>query len=469
MFAPGSIPWLMRHELRLHWRGLANKSSVLVPLGLGLLLYHFMAIPVALGIKTLSDEQVAGLATTVGVGCFVLWLLMVSRALTASTRALVSRGDMELLLSSPLRAESIVAVRAAAITAGVTSEYLMMIVPFANVFVAFGFFAWVRVYVLVPAFGMLAASISLIAILQLVRHFGAVRARAIAEVTASVLFVLALAPMIVPLVAAVARGVGRSRADATVLPIANSPTLLNELSRVLLNGWQPTLIVAAASVSLFGIVVWRFGDRFVATMVAAARQASARRVRGARKPVFTRSPRTALLVKELRLLRRDPSVSNQLLLQLMIIVPVGLAFGAIANMSGTSLPLLWELTILASSTFVGVLALLTVSSEEAPDLLKCAPVSSGTIRRSKIQAALLPVLPLIVLPVAVLWRTHLWFALCVALCATGASASCAWIQLADNRFYERSELRQAGPALSTRGYAEVAAILAWYGVCALLV
>jgi hypothetical protein len=81
---------------------------------------------------------------------------MISRSLFSAVEALYTRGDMDLLSSSPLAPNAIISIRAAAIAATLTLEFAVLIWPFANVFVLTGMFAWSKAYILLPALAMLA-------------------------------------------------------------------------------------------------------------------------------------------------------------------------------------------------------------------------------------------------------------------------------------------------------------------------
>jgi len=107
----------------------------------------------------------------------------------------------------------------------------------------------------------------------------------------------------------------------------------------------------------------------------------------------------------LRLLRRDPVLLSQIGLQLVYLLP--LAFILIQPAQGIDLGRYADtafapaLTIL-SSTLAGSLIWITVSAEDAPDLIAAAPVSRRLVDRAKLVAAVGPVLALMAIPVALL-------------------------------------------------------------------
>ncbi|RYE98319.1 MAG: hypothetical protein EOO78_16880, partial [Oxalobacteraceae bacterium] len=111
--APGSTLWLLGHELRLAWYNSAVSGGKRRPGILSILVWiagwsvmHGVAFALlhALG-RNPVDPALLGILA--GVVLLVLSTFMLSNALKASTLALFERGDLDLLLSSPLPSRSI--------------------------------------------------------------------------------------------------------------------------------------------------------------------------------------------------------------------------------------------------------------------------------------------------------------------------------------------------------------------------
>jgi ABC-2 type transport system permease protein len=143
----------MHHEFRLYWRGFSKDVATKISVLLLVIFLHLVAIPVALMIRRAPPlpQLTVDLALTIGAG--IVLFLMISRGLITAVQALYARGDMDLLLSSPISPRAIIAVRATFIAASVTLEFAVIIWPFADVFVLFGQLAWAKAYVFCRRWG----------------------------------------------------------------------------------------------------------------------------------------------------------------------------------------------------------------------------------------------------------------------------------------------------------------------------
>lgn len=456
----------MHHEFRLYWRELNRAVGSKIPALLLLILLHLIAIPVARALKHTPPlpQRAAALGLTIG-GAFVLFL-MISRSLITAVQALYARGDMDLLLSSPLSPRAIIAVRASFIAASVTMEFAVLIWPFANVFVLFGLLAWLKAYVLLPALGMLATSISLLLALILFHVFGARRTRVIAQVTSAL---IAAGFMILLQLPNIMRSQGRNAAAATGalarLPSGDSALLTPAL--VVLGGSASTLAIALACAAIFGLTLRLLGGAFIRASTAAASISVGRRSRNPSDVLrFHGNTRLILILKELRLIARDPWLLTQLLQQSIFLLPLG---AVLWRQKGVGLPIVWGAVILLSGFLASALAWITVSAEDVPELVAAAPIDAEKIVRVKLQAALLPILPVILLPVLVLWPAHLWFGFSVSLCALGSAVSCALLNVHSGSPGKRRDFRMRNKGNPGRGFIELLVIGGWLLVCTVMV
>lgn len=466
-FAPASIPWLVKHELRLY-RRTGKQVGSLVFLGILVTLLHLIALGIAL---VANSPQAKALPTgmvylgiTAGLGFAMI--IMTSRALTAAVQALYTRGDMDLLVSSPIDPNSIVAVRAATIAMTVTGEFALLLWPFANVFVLFGHVAWFKAYLLLPAIGMLATSIALVLMITLFRVLGPRRTRVFVQIAAAVLgmsfFLLTQLPNMM-------------RAGGT--PVANTNVFRDVGSHLdgplwaaaaqVLNGFIPTFLLFVVGAAVLVLTVRIFGHRFVdaTTLVASvSRSGPARVSTGTFR--FRSGLRNVLIGKELRLIVRDPWLLTQLLSQFVFLIPMLLLLWRRGAASGT--PWAWLMIIFVSATIASALAWLTVSAEDAPELLASSPVPATTIIRTKIEAALLPVAPLLVLPLFALLATRPVYAIALTVCAAGAAVSCALLQIRNPVARKRADFRTRHKGKGLNGFIEVAVIMVWVALCAIV-
>src|SRR5262249_41061190 len=101
-----------------------------------------------------------------------------------------------------------------------------------------------------------------------------------------------------------------------------------------------------------------------------------------------RSPRSALRHKEWTLLRRDPWLASQTLMQLLYLLPPALMLWRAFGHGVDDLVLLVPVLVMAAGQLSGGLAWLAISGEDAPDLLATAPTPARFIIHAKIEAVL---------------------------------------------------------------------------------
>jgi ABC-2 type transport system permease protein len=457
----------MQHEFRLYWRGYSKDVATKISVLLLVIFLHLVAIPVALAARHAPPlpQRTAALALTVGAA--LVLILMISRGLISAVQALYARGDMDLLLSSPLAPRTIIAVRATFIAASVTLEFAVLIWPFADVFVLFGQLAWAKAYALLPALGLLATTISLLLALGLFYVFGARRTRMIAQVTSALIAVGFMLLLQLPnMMRPAARGHSAVVSAVIETPGLRDSTLLAPAAAVMGSALF-TLALAAASAGLFAATVGRLGGAFIRASTAAASISVGRRTRQSSSALrFHHRPRLIFILKELRLIARDPWLLTQLFQQGIYVLPMGVVLW---RQGGAGLPLAWGLVILLAGVMASALAWLTVSAEDVPELMAAAPTSADEIVRVKLEAALLPILPLILLPVIVLWRSHGWFGFSVAICSLGSALTCALLNVSRYSPSKRRDFRMRNKGNPGRGIAELLVIAGWAAICTFMV
>ncbi len=103
------------------------------------------------------------------------------------TRGFYGRGDLELILSSPVAAWQLFAVRIAAMAVTVGSTSLVLAAPFINVAAWFGGMRWLSAYAVVAALAMVAVGVAVTLTAALFRAFGPKRTRLGAQIVAAVI------------------------------------------------------------------------------------------------------------------------------------------------------------------------------------------------------------------------------------------------------------------------------------------
>jgi ABC-2 type transport system permease protein len=191
----GSIFWFARHELRLAWRDWLwlisgrRRSGRKVALGvitIALLLHSFawLVLHQNPDLSGPPDKRMLVLLT----GAFALYgSLMLSQAIEGLVRALYGRGDLELILSSPVVAWRLFAVRMAAIAIAVAAMSLLLAAPFINTASWFGGLRWLAAYGVIAALAMLAVAAALLLTIGLFHAIGPKRTRLVAQIIAAVI------------------------------------------------------------------------------------------------------------------------------------------------------------------------------------------------------------------------------------------------------------------------------------------
>ena len=182
------------------------------------------------------------------------------------------------------------------------------------------------------------------------------------------------------------------------------------------------------ALAFFVITPFALGDRFASAAVASAGAPSpSARMRKTR--AFSGSLGATMRAKERRLVLRDPWLISQIMLQIVYMLPISFILWRNGGLTGSPGVVFTPLIVVVGAQLAGSLAWLALSGEDAPDLLRAAPVTSRQIQRHKMQAVLTPIAFLLGAPIAALALTSPWSALCAAIFATGAAVSTALLNL----------------------------------------
>ena len=97
---------------------------------------------------------------------------MLSHALETATHAFYARSDLDLILSSPVAARKVFAVRMAAVALTTVLVAILLASPFINLLAARGGARWLGTYALVVAFGFAAVASAFALTIALLRSIG---------------------------------------------------------------------------------------------------------------------------------------------------------------------------------------------------------------------------------------------------------------------------------------------------------
>jgi ABC-2 type transport system permease protein len=181
------------------------------------------------------------------------------------------------------------------------------------------------------------------------------------------------------------------------------------------------------------------------------------------------SPAQALRRKEWALLRRDPWLLSQSLMQLLYLLPPFFLLSRTFYGDGHGAALLVPVLIMAAGQLAGGLAWLAISGEDAPDLIAAAPVKARQVWRAKTEAVLGAIAlvfgPFIVVLVAV--DPILGLITCLGVAT--ATASATMIQFWFRAQVNRSLFRRRHVSSRVATFAEAFSSITWAGTGALAV
>ena len=437
---PGSLPWLLARQLRWQWQSLTGGQRAGLYTALAVLVLAvvggYLALRAALADLPLNAPLPdAALGPVLLAQAFFL-TLMLSAAVRAALTTLFTRGDLDLLLQSPLPPRVVLASRALGVSLSAALPAGLLVVPLTLALLVLGVWRgglglalwWLCASLLVSSMGLWLT-------LGLVRWLGVRRTRTVSAVLGALFGAgIFLGTQWANLTGQ--RGEGRA-----------SNAVFDALTRFAPGqaGWPdreawlwlparaawleplPALLLLGLSLAVFAVTVHALTRQFVggAQEIAApegrGRAARPVRVGGLR---FASGSRAALL-KEWRLIGRDPELLSRTLLQLVYLLPLLFSVtrggGGLRAAGGTGV-------VLLTASLTAALAHLTLNAEDAPDLLVSAPRRPAALRRDKWLAAVIPtvLLGLVALTVlglrGALGTSHTLFLVPLLLLGTGGTA-----------------------------------------------
>jgi ABC-2 type transport system permease protein len=456
MTSSTALTWFARHEIRLAWReGVAmmtagrrfRKRSTVIWLVVFVALMHLAAYAV-IGRFAELDRPLDKPTLIVITACaFLAWALMLSQAIESVTRVFYARADLDLIMSSPAALANVFSVRIAAIALTVIMMALLLSTPFVNVLVLGGGFRWFAAYGVVVAIGLSAAAVAIAVTVALFRTIGPGRTRLVAQIVAAVIgagFVIALQIAAILSYGTLSRfAVLTSDAAAAFAPDPDS--ILWWPARAMLGDGEALLCLLAGGLVMLGIIMAVYSPR-----------------------------QQALRRKEFVLLRRDPWLVSQTLMQLLYLAPPALMLWRSFADNSAAILLITPVIVMAAGQLAGGLAWLTICGEDAADLVATAPMPALNVTRAKIEVVLIGIgaifAPLIM---ALIFASPLQAAvtaLGVGIAAASATAIQLWfrVQARRSQFRRRqtsSRLATFAEAFSSIGWAATAALaLAWPAV-----
>ncbi|MGF1524934.1 MAG: hypothetical protein ACFBSF_21620 [Leptolyngbyaceae cyanobacterium] len=401
----GTLPWLLRYELWLWWRELRGKWFIMAlavlfgALTVGPLILWFSLSSATEGLPqlaifdTLSD---ALLWPTVAAWLF-FFLIAFIQAIGQSLIALFDRGDLDLLVSSPISSKAIFASRLIGVAIKIFLGISVFIVLPSLVAVLIGFVRFLGVYPALVGLCLMATSLAMLVTLWLVRLIGARQARIWSQVLASLLwagfFLITQLPNLME-----QDSLGSARTWLSLTRFFAGNRVFDATSWI----WFPARAIffdpMAVLLTLLTSAgcVWLTVETLHRTFINGTQQSltlKRRKLNSASMARFNSTLSHVVLLKEWRVIGRNPYLLSRTLLSIVLLIPLTVMIlrggdrDAIVGMHTTFL----TVGPLMGISLTAQLALICLSGEEAPDLLRSAPVEGTSLRRFKLLAVLIPV------------------------------------------------------------------------------
>ena len=474
-----SLAWFARHELTLAWRdwaammagghrlrdGTIAVGALVVACGL-----HGLAHLVLAPVFAAGKGADAGLLAALTALLLLSFTMMLSQAMESVTRAFYARDDLDLLLSSPASSRGLFLVRIGMIALSTAAMSALLLAPFVNVAAMLGGARWLSAYGVILAVAAVATGLSVLIALGLFRLIGPKRTRLAAQVAAAVVgasFLIGLQVAAIISYGSMSRfSVLDPSALAVMVPSVESWVWVPARA-VMGDGVALAVVMAAAAVMLaFSALVGAARFRQLVVRALAVPEDVVRQ--GPRRSAFRSiSVQGVLMRKEWLLLARDPWLISQTLMQVLYLIPPALMlwvnFGHDIAVSAIIAPVV----VTAIGQLAGGLAWLTISGEDAPDLVASAPVSRFAMMRAKI-AAVLVIIAALVAPIALAMALlSPWGSVVTLGAALVAAASAILIQIWFAAKAKRSNFRRRQVASKTSTFCEAFVSILWAATAAL--
>jgi ABC-2 type transport system permease protein len=462
LFVPGSILWLARHQIRLTWRlGRLGKKmpSWLKPV-FSILFVALLSFSMGYGVAK-TFENAAGdytqLSSLAGAVILTLMISGISMNLMGSFMTITEKGDLDLLLSSPIPPHRLVAARLISsawrgfcIYAGFATIFfgasIVMISPM-----------FASIYVVVAGFAILDAALTYMIARQALLWFGLRNGRR-ATITLGAIGVMI--GLVGYQMVSSTGSLGRLGADADDPKadlvqlhdlIVSLTSNFSWLGGTILGDWLGALAFLVAGAVVSALVLNFAGKRYGqdVAFLNGQNDHAVHRVRKANARQFRRPALLMVFRKEWLSLTRDPLFMSQLIVPLFTMVPfLGFVWNAVTHPEdqGEAVPFMGAMfaaiTVFNVTMLTSSLAWLTASVEEARDLLQASPLDPKIILQGKILAASGPaILELLLVSALVAWAWPV-AAITILIMGTATCAGACVIEFSRPRPTKRPKMTQ---------------------------
>ena len=470
-----TLSWFAGHELRLAWRDWAammaggrtsreraiTAGAIVTILCLHLLSYAIIKPFLGTGLVANKALYVMLTGSIAFTFCMVL-----SQAIEQVTRAFYARADLDLILSSPASASHLFAVRIAAVAFSGALMTSLLVAPAINCAALIDGVHWLSAYAAILALSAIATGLSVIAAVALFKSFGPKRARLAAQIFAAITGASLL--IAVQVIAVLYYG------NISRFEVFRSPAVLNAAPdldslfwmpvRALLGDAKAMLSLLTLSLAFLTVVIMHYAPGFATHAVAALSDGETSSARRKHDIKFERrSVKQALRAKEWMLLKRDPWLLSQTLMQILYLIPAAIYYWKNFGSGTGSAVIIAPVLTMAFGQLAGGLAWLAISGEDAADLVATAPVRRGAVLRAKIESVLAVIAVAAAPMILALSFSSLSGAAAAALGVMFASSAAITIQMWFKVAATRSQFRRRQTASRAATFAEAFSSVFWAG------
>lgn len=422
---------VLAHEIRLALRGVADMAgpkTTLRPWRIAGVLAVVCTIIFGVShllLKSAGDLDAADprVQITLTINLAFLFVLMISAALDSAAYALYARGDYDLMFSAPLPPQSVLLIRALNVFGFTLAKAGLYGAPALILLSLQRGPHWLAGLPLIMALALGATAIAIALTMGMVRLIGIRSTRVAAQIAA------ALAGLLVIVMVQWEAIFGPGPKDALVASYGANPQSVF---------WQwamlPARAVTGDVVALSAVMVGSavvaalifagLAESFVRNAVLAAGSAAPVPARPRRsRASFGRSPMAALMLKERRLILRDPWLLSQILMQCIFLMPFAVVtVYRVANGADDAAALV-PVMIVLSGQIAGGLTWIAMSADDAAELALTAPLEPRLRARARFGAIGWLAITFAALPLMLLLIVDSWAGL-VSLLGVACAIAC---------------------------------------------
>lgn len=303
--------------------------------------------------RGIGPQHNIGTYLTVSGSMVLSFLLMLSQAMESITRSFYSRGDMDLILSAPYGSRFILSLRMALQAIMVSLLSVLLVGPMLNILAVTDSPRWLAGYGMALAMGFLATSLGLLFVIALFYLVGPKRTRLIAQIVAAIIG----AAFVILIQLAALRETG-SLSQAALL---HSDSVLAALPPETSYWWLPAqaamgdlnalLGFTIISLLLYTLITRPLLSRFARYSAQAAGIPTVTPQRS--MPFHYQTTQGAMRRKEWLLIRRDPWLVSQTMMQLLYLLPPALLLWQTLGTETSTLLILVPVLVMGAGQLAG--------------------------------------------------------------------------------------------------------------------